>query len=117
MVPEPGPASILPVTPWVTEPAVVEAPDDPAAVRAGLGPATPHVPETGRRAHEKHEGDDRFDLSHARRPSLSALLSPSILPGCGWRAGRKSELPAKLLPSVEEFQEKLQKLNAVQAAA
>ena len=41
----------------------------------------------------------------------------TFLPGCGWRAGRKSELPAKLLPSVEEFQEKLQKLNAVQAAA
>jgi hypothetical protein len=70
MGPEPGPASILLVTPWAPEPAVVDAPDDPAAVRAGLEPATPRVPETGGRAREKHEGHDHFDLSHARRPSL-----------------------------------------------
>ena len=49
------------------------------------------------------------------------LPSPSILPGCGWPypdadggRGRRSELPAKLVPSVEEFQERLEKLNADQ---
>ena len=67
---EPGPASILLVTPWAPEPTVVDAPDDPAAVRAGLEPATPREPETGGRAREKHEGHDHFDLSHVRRPSL-----------------------------------------------
>jgi hypothetical protein len=42
------------------------------------------------------------------------LPSPSILPGCGGGRGRRSKLPAKLVPSVEEFQERLEKLNADQ---
>jgi hypothetical protein len=38
---------------------VVDAPDDPAAVRAGLEPSD-----------ATRTRDDHFDLSHARRPSL-----------------------------------------------
>jgi hypothetical protein len=51
---------------------MVDAADDPAAVRAGLEPAPPRVPETGGRAREKYEDSDRFELSHARRLSLRA---------------------------------------------
>jgi hypothetical protein len=110
----PGPASILLVTPWATEPAVVDAPDDPAAVRAGLEPATPRVPETGGRAREQHEGHDCFDLSHARRPSLRAAAFAVYLTRMRMAGGPESELPAQLVPSVEEFQEKREKLNADQ---
>lgn len=91
---EPGPASVLFVTPWATEPAVVDAPDDPAAVRAGLEPATPRVPETGGRAREKHEGHDRFDLRHARRPSLRQCLRHPSYP-VRMTVGPESELPGK----------------------
>ncbi len=93
---------------------MVDAPDDPAAVRAGLEPATPRVPETGGRAREQHEDHDCFDLSHARRPSLRAAAFAVYLTRMRMAGGPESELPPQLVPSVEEFQEKREKLNADQ---
>jgi hypothetical protein len=94
---------------------VVDAPDDPAAVRAGLEPAVPRVPEARGRAREKHDGHDRFDLSHAPPPEPPRrCLRHPYYPDADGRRGRRLELPAELLPSVEESQEKLERLKADQ---
>jgi hypothetical protein len=96
---------------------VVDTPDDPAAVRAGLKPATARVPETAGHAREKHEGHDRFDLSHAPPTELPrCCVRPLSYPDADGGRGGKSKLPAQFLPSVEEFPEKLEKLNADSAA-
>jgi hypothetical protein len=67
----------------------------------------PHVPEAGGRAREKHEGHDRFDLSHARRPRLRAAAFALYLTRVRTAGRPEVGAVAKLLPSVEEFQEKL----------
>ena len=74
---------------------MVDAPDDPAAVRAGLEPATPREPETGGRAREKHDSHDHFDLSHARRPSLRATAFGIHLTLVRMAVAPESELTGK----------------------
>jgi hypothetical protein len=74
----------------------MDAPDDPAAVRAGLEPATPRVPETAGHAREKPEGHDRFDLSHARRQSLRATAYAIYLTRIRMAGAGGAERPVEL---------------------